>query len=226
MPIKAMLVDFYGTLVREDDGLIRDLSRRVSETTPRIVAPGDVAHFWWETMAALFRDHSGIRWRSMAELEEQALTEVAERFESHIDIRAALNDIMLSWQRPVAFSDTRQFMTNLPLPICVVANGDRETIAAAIAHTHLEVQAVVTSEDARSYKPDLGIFYQAMKVMGVKASEALLVGDSLQFDIQPAQSAGMYTVWVNRTGRPLGSRCLPDATCDNLQQLRSMIRSR
>lgn len=224
MPIKALLVDFYGTLVRENDGLIRDLSRRVTETTHLVVAPGDVAHFWWETMTALFREHTGIRWRNMAELEETALTEVAQRFESHLDVGAALTDVMLSWQRPEAFSDTRQFMAHLPLPVCVVTNGDRETIAAAIGHTHLEVQAVVTSEDARSYKPDLGIFYQAMKVMGVKASEALFVGDSIHYDMQPAQSAGMYTAWVNRTGRVLGGRCLPDATCDNLQQLRGMIR--
>jgi 2-haloacid dehalogenase/putative hydrolase of the HAD superfamily len=224
MAIKALLMDFYGTLVHENDGLIRELTRRVCDTSPLVVAPGDVAHYWWETMTSLFHEHSGQGWKSLMELEDEALREVSERFESHIDIRAALDEIAQSWLRPDAFSDTRQFMWRLPLPVCIVANGDSDPIAAAASHAQLEGHAIVTSEDARSYKPDLGIFYQALKVMGVKASEALFVGDSIHYDMHPAQSAGMYTAWINRTGRPLGGRCLPDVTCDNLQQLRGMIK--
>lgn len=224
MAIKALLVDFFGTLVREDDGLIRDLSRRICDTSPRVVSPGEVAHFWWETMTALFHGHSGADWVSLVELEEMALEEVAARFESHISIRDALEEIVQSWQRPEAFSDTRQFMSRLPLPVCVVANSDRDPLDAAVGYAQLEVQAAVTSEDAQSYKPDTEIFYYALKVMGVKPAEALFVGDSIYYDIEPAQRAGMYTAWINRTGRTLGGRCLPDVSCDNLQQLKSMIR--
>lgn len=224
MAIKVLLTDFYGTLVRENDGLIRDLSRRVCETSPRVVSPGDVAHFWWETTTTLFQDYSGENWRSLYELEDEALQMVADRFESHIDIRDALEEIVLSWQRPEAFSDTRQFMARLPLPICVVANSDIEPMDMAIAYAQLDLQAVITSEDAKSYKPDQGIFQYALKAMGIQPGEALFIGDSIHYDIQPAQTAGMYTAWINRTGRPLGDRCLPDVTCDNLQQLKGMIR--
>lgn len=224
MAIKALLVDFYGTLVRENDGLIRDLSRRICETSPLVALPGDVAHFWWEVMTSLFRQYSGVEWRSLVELEEAALQEVVTRFESHVPVRDALEEIMQSWQRPEAYSDTRQFMSRLPLPVCIVANGDKDSLAAAINFAQLDVQAAVCSEDARSYKPDLGIFFHALKVMGVNPAEALFVGDSIYYDMQPAQRAGMHTAWINRSGRTLGGRCLPDATCDNLQQLRGMIR--
>jgi 2-haloalkanoic acid dehalogenase type II len=224
MAIKALLIDFYGTLVRENDGLIRDIARRVGETSPMVVSPGEVANFWWETMTAMFRDYSGSSWRSLAELEEAALTEVAARFDSHIDIQEALDAIVDSWLRPEVFSDTRVFMSRLPIPVCVVANSDSEPMDAALAYAQLEVQAVVTSEDARSYKPDPEIFLHALNGMGVGPGEALFVGDSIYYDMQPAQKAGMYTAWINRTGRPLGGRCLPDVSCDNLQQLRRMIR--
>jgi 2-haloalkanoic acid dehalogenase type II len=224
MAIKALLVDFYGTLVRENDGLIRDLSRRVCETTPLVVTPGDVAHYWWETMTALCREHSGTGWRNLISLEESALESVAQHFESHIDVHDALEEIVQSWQRPEAYSDTRQFLSRMPLPVCIVANADKNLMAAALSFAQLETQTVVTSEDARCYKPDLGIFFYALTQMGVKPAEALFVGDSIYYDIQPAQRTGMFTAWVNHTGRPLGNRCLPDVTCDNLQQLRSMIR--
>jgi 2-haloalkanoic acid dehalogenase type II len=224
MAIKALLIDFYGTLVRENDGLIRDLARRICETSPLVVTQSDVAHFWWETMTTLFREHSGSNWRNLIGLEELALQEVAQRFESHIDVSEALDEIVFSWQRPELFSDARQFLSRLPLPTCIVANSDNDTMATAISNAQLDGQVVVTSEAAQSYKPDLGLFFHALTVMGVKPAEALFVGDSIYYDMQPAQKTGMFTAWINRTGRPLGARCLPDVTCDNLQQLRSMIR--
>lgn len=224
MAIKALLADFYGTLVRENEGLVRDFARRICEASPLALTPGDVAHFWWETTSLLYSEHCGEEWRSLVELEEEALGEVVERFESHLTAKEMLDEIIQSWQRPEAFSDTRIFMSRLPLPLCVVANCDRDTMAAALGYAQMEVQAAVTSEDARSYKPDPNIFQHALKVMGVKAGEALFIGDSIYYDIQPAQKAGMFTAWVNRAGRVLDGRCLPDVTCDNLQQLRSMIK--
>lgn len=224
MAIKALLVDFFGTLVRENDGLIRDLSRRVCDTSPLLVSPGDVAHYWWETMTSLFSAHSGSSWRSLVELEEMGLHEVAGRFDSHIDVNEALDEIIQSWERPEVFSDTRYFMSRLPLPVCVLANSDREPLDAGLNYSQLDVQAAVTSEDAQSYKPGTDIFEFALRFMGVKPAEALVVGDSIFYDMQPAQKAGIYTAWINRAGRPLGGRCLPDVSCDNLQQLRGMIR--
>jgi 2-haloacid dehalogenase/putative hydrolase of the HAD superfamily len=224
MAIKALLVDFYGTLVRENEGLIKDLARRFSEASPLMASPGDVANFWWEAMSSLFREHTGEGWRSLAEIEEAALEAVAGRFESHVFVKDMLDEIVQSWQRPEPFSDMRMFMNRLPLPLCIVANSDRDTMTAAMSFVQLEVQAAVTSEDAKSYKPDLGIFRHALKVMGVKPEDALYVGDSIHYDIQPAQKAGIHTAWINRAGRPLDERYRPDVTCDNLQQLRSIIK--
>jgi 2-haloalkanoic acid dehalogenase type II len=224
MPIKALLVDFYGTLVRENDGLVRGIVRRVCESSPLSLTTGDVANFWWETMSSLYREHSGEGWRGLAQLEEEALEEVVGRFESHAPVKEMLEEIVQSWQHPELYSDTRPFMSRLPLPLCIVANSDREAMAAALGYAQMEVQAAVTSEDAKSYKPDPGIFRHALKVMGVKASEALYVGDSIHYDMQPAEKAGMHTAWLNRSGRALDGRCQPDVICDSLQQLRSMIK--
>lgn len=224
MAIKALLMDFYGTLVRENDGLVRDLARRICEASPLAQTPGDVANYWWEATSALYREHCGAAWLGLAEIEKKALEDVVERFEAHLDAGELAEEIVQSWQKPEVFSDTRVFMARLPLPLCVVANGDRETMSGALAFGQLEVQAAVTSEDAKSYKPDLGIFNHALQVMGIRAEEALFVGDSIYYDMQPAQKAGMFTAWVNRSGRALGGRMLPDVSCDNLQQLRSMIK--
>ncbi len=217
-------MDFYGTMVRENDGLIRDIARRVCETSPQVISPGDVAHYWWEITHSRFLAHNGEAFKPMVELEELALLELAGRFESRFHVQDALDEIVLSWQRPEVYSDVRHLLSRMPLQVCIVANGDREHILNAVKFAQLEVQAVVTSEDARSYKPDEGIFRHAVNVMGIKPTEALFVGDSISYDMVPAQKAGLFTAWVNRLGRPIGGRCMPDVTCDNLQQLRRMIR--
>ena len=97
-------------------------------------------------------------------------------------------------------------------------------MVATVNYAQIEAQAIITSEDAKCYKPNEEIFNKAVKTMGIKPSEALFVGDSVYYDMQPAQKAGLSTAWINRSGRPLGGKCLPDVTCDNLQQLRRMIR--
>jgi 2-haloacid dehalogenase/putative hydrolase of the HAD superfamily len=223
MAIKALFMDFYGTLVRENDGVIRDVCRRVCETTAQVVAPGDVAHFWWETMNGLFREHQGDAFLTQTQLEELALEEVTARFESHLNIPDTLSEVLASLQKPEAFSDARALFNRNPLPVCVVANGDHDPLVAAVRYAQIPATAVVTSEDARAYKPSEEIFRHALEALSVKPNEALFVGDSIYYDMQPAQNAGMFTAWVNRNGRALGGRCLPDVTCDNLQQLRRMI---
>jgi putative hydrolase of the HAD superfamily len=50
-------------------------------------------------------------------------------------------------------------------------------------------------------KPDLRIFRVALERAGVAADEAAYVGDSPEFDVEPAESLGMVGVLIDRRGR-------------------------
>ena len=50
-------------------------------------------------------------------------------------------------------------------------------------------------------KPDPRIFLLALDRMGVEAGEAVYVGDSVQFDVEPAAAVGMLGVLLDRRGR-------------------------
>jgi len=50
-------------------------------------------------------------------------------------------------------------------------------------------------------KPDLRIFNIALAKLGVKPSEAVMVGDSMRVDITPALEVGMHAVLIDRKGR-------------------------
>jgi putative hydrolase of the HAD superfamily len=50
-------------------------------------------------------------------------------------------------------------------------------------------------------KPEPEIFREGLRLAGVRAEQALFVGDSPEFDIAGARASGIRSVWVNRTGR-------------------------
>ena len=50
-------------------------------------------------------------------------------------------------------------------------------------------------------KPSPKIFEEALRIAGVRAGEALHVGDSLGDDIRGAHEAGIKAVWVDRSRR-------------------------
>lgn len=51
------------------------------------------------------------------------------------------------------------------------------------------------------WKPDPAAFTHVARQLGVAPQDAVMVGDSLEFDIHPAKRLGMRTVWVDRNGR-------------------------
>ena len=57
------------------------------------------------------------------------------------------------WMKPTIFDETKQFFKECPVPIYIVSNIDRADVLEAIKYHDLQPQDVITSEDAKSYKP-------------------------------------------------------------------------
>jgi putative hydrolase of the HAD superfamily len=60
------------------------------------------------------------------------------------------------------------------------------------------LDVVTTSEEARSEKPDAGIFRLALSKANLKASEVVFVGDQYQNDVVGATGVGMAAILVDR----------------------------
>lgn len=69
-------------------------------------------------------------------------------------------------------------------------------------------QVVVPSMAVGFAKPDPRIFAIALKQAGVRAAEAVHVGNRLTEDVQGAAAAGIRPIWLNRTGDPSEPECL------------------
>ena len=106
------------------------------------------------------------------------------------------------WSAPTPFPETEEFLRRLPVPSLIVSNIDNKNIDKALKFTRHPFQAVITSEDARCYKPRVEIFNAALQIGGYQPQEVLLMGDSLSLDVAGANHAGIDVVWMNRKGNP------------------------
>ena len=63
------------------------------------------------------------------------------------------------------------------------------------------VDAVLTSRSHGKTKPHETIFRRMLELLGVDAAEAVMVGDTLEDDVEGARAVGMRALLVDREGR-------------------------
>jgi putative hydrolase of the HAD superfamily len=107
--------------------------------------------------------------------------------------------------RHEAFPDARPALEALrpTHALALVTNGasclQREKLAGSgLAETDFD--AVVISGDLGTGKPGREIFAHTLELLGVEADRAVMVGDSLERDVEGAEAAGIRGIWLNRGG--------------------------
>ena len=84
----------------------------------------------------------------------------------------------------------------------VLSNADDDYLLPNLALLGLEFEAVLSSEEARVYKPLPGLFRQMLRRLNVAPDASVYVGDRQYEDVQGAIDVGMNAVWINRSGAP------------------------
>ncbi|WP_258360129.1 HAD family hydrolase [Moorella sulfitireducens] len=107
----------------------------------------------------------------------------------------------------------------------LISNTDNYELSIALSRSGLKFDAVVTSENARAYKPSPEIFRQAADILECRPEEILHVGDSYNADVVGAKNFGAAAVWLNRKKARLpNSGVRPDFQVENLTEILEVIR--
>jgi len=107
--------------------------------------------------------------------------------------------------RHEAFADVRPALEDLRRThaLALVTNGasclQREKLAGS-GLAEADFDAVVISGDLGTGKPGREIFAHTLELLGVGADRAVMVGDSLERDVEGAEAAGIRGIWLNRGG--------------------------
>lgn len=197
---KAIFIDFYGTVVHEDGAVIKKITDEIY-TTGTAQNRSEIGTFWWNEFQSLFQSAYGDRFQTQRELEYQSLLHTLEKFHSPADAKSLSEQMFAHWVQPPIFPESKQFFEKCPFPVYIVSNIDRNDILQAVQYHGLTPAGIITSEDAKAYKPRKEMFEFALKSVGVSAREVVHIGDSLSSDVKGAQACGIQAVWINRSGR-------------------------
>lgn len=105
-------------------------------------------------------------------------------------------DRFLPWLKP--FPGTRDLLLRMRdqgLKLTVASSSDEETLGELLKMAKVDdlIEQATSKDDAESSKPAPDIIEAALKVAGITAKEALMLGDT-PYDIRAAKNAGVLTV--------------------------------
>lgn len=223
--IKAVFLDFYGTLVEEDDKYIDLICRRIAAKSKVCADSKEIGLYWWKVFTGLCNESYGRNYKTQRELELISLRRVIEEYKSTEDAMELSHILYNYWQCPVIFPESKAFLDEINLPIYIVSNIDRGDIELALEWHSISVEDVITSEDARSYKPRKEIFLLALERAEVDTSEVVHIGDSYSSDIQGAANIGIKPIWINRKSRKVSVDVKPITEYDSLSSALEYLRA-
>ena len=220
----GILLDFYGTVVGEDDDVIDQICREIALASSLRPAASEVGRWWSSLFSRLCRQSVGPSFRPQKELELASLRDVLEHFRADLDPGALSQALYDYCRRPAMSPESRSVLEQCDVPVCLVSNIDNAELLSALRHNGLSFEHVVTSEDCRAYKPRPEMFREALSALDTAVDQVLCVGDSLGSDVAGARAMEMPVLWINRTGRTVpAGKDEPDYVASDLTGLLDVL---
>ncbi|WP_413375540.1 HAD family hydrolase [Alkalihalobacillus sp. 1P02AB] len=223
MSIKAIFLDFYGTVVHDVGEVIYEVSLEIQAASSiKDISITEIATYWWNQFYHLFTKSYGVNFLSQRQVEIISIQKTLTHFQAPLDALILSEKMFDQWKRPTMYADAISFFAIVDLPVYILSNVDREELMEALKYHEIEVNGVITSEDVRSYKPRPDMFEEALRLGKVRAEEVLHVGDSLTQDVLGAQKLGIKSVWLNRNNQMSLNEIEPDFVVNDLTDVISL----
>lgn len=221
----VVLIDFFGTIADGDARQVELTCSHIVRDCGLAVSVSELSARWGKQFFAISDQSNHSEFRTLHECECVSLRRTLQELGVDCDPTPYADELQRYWCNPPLHGEAKDALASLPVPVCCVSNADEEDLQSAIEAHALKLDGLVSSERARSYKPDRAIFEYALKLMGAAPGRVLHVGDSLHSDVGGAQSLGIATAWIKRDGRisDIGTS-RPDYTIGSLLELDSIVR--
>jgi 2-haloacid dehalogenase len=203
--------DCYGTLIDWESGILGYLSPLL-QSKGCDVSDARILNLYSECEPR----QQELPYRSYREILASVMREFGKEFCVSLTDEEILGlaDSVRTWQ---PFPDTVPALKRLKsrYKLAVLSNIDDNLFASTAQQLGVELDAVVTAQQAQGYKPSLRNFELLLERLSIDTSRLLHVAESLYHDVIPAQALGIATVWVNRRqGKPAAASRLVAAQPD------------
>ena len=195
--VKAVFIDYMGTIVDEHSPEMAEIVRRICKNSS-LHDPRQVQRFILDTR----RHYEMGSYLDTYLTEDEIVTRLILDMEAQIELRgdpAVLCDLIHShWVNAPLFPDAHTFFDRCPVPIYIITNNGLPFMEQALRRNGLKAMGVVSADTARAYKPHREIFDEALRFSGCAPGEVVHIGDSYDTDVVGARSAGIRPVLLLR----------------------------
>lgn len=231
MAAAAVFLDFDDTLHDFSGAYDRAFARAAAPVCARAVGVTPAALLlrcrapWaavWEDFVSGRTDEQGL-WaaRSAAVLALAGLAPDASLSAAfHDAYRAAMDEELCLFPDAVAALDLVRATEPRPC-LAILTNGPASVQRRRILHLGLaeRVDFILVSGEFGVAKPDPAFFAEALRLAGVPAAAAVMIGDNPAADVGGAKASGLRAVWLDRSGAGWsGGEGGPDAISPDLLQ--------
>ncbi len=217
--------DCYGTLIDWESGILAALKPVLAVHAKALSDPELLALY-----GRVEAEAEQGEYRRYREILRQVVRDVGERlgFSPSAAELDSLSESLPCWQPfPDTVAALRRLKTRYKLAI--ISNVDDDLFAHTRRHLGIDLDDVITAQQACSYKPSLNNFELALRRIAAAPHSVLHVAQSLYHDVAPAKALGISTVWVNRrAGKPGAgatkiSSAQPDMEVPDLKTLAKLV---
>lgn len=205
---RTITFDFYGTLVQWHEGVEAGFRAIAARHGRPAMDPAPLIHAFhgegrrlrdtppWRPYRDVLRESLRFAMNqgglAMADADVDGLIAGLSRLPAHADVPAALASLRAGGWRLAAISNT-----------------DDDLIAGSLPSLGLALDAVITAQQARAYKPDPRLFRHAHEVLGVTPQQAVHVAASQPLDMAVCNALGIRAYWVNRRAEAADPQWFP-----------------
>jgi 2-haloacid dehalogenase len=205
---RTITFDFYGTLVQWHEGVEAGFSAIAARHGMPAMDPAPLIHAFhtegrrlrdmppWRPYRDVLRESLRFAMNqgglAMTEADVDGLIAGLSRLPAHADVPAALASLRAGGWRLAAISNT-----------------DDDLVAGSLPSLGLTLDAVITAQQARAYKPDLRLFRHAHEGLGVTPQQTVHVAASQPLDMAVCKALGIRAYWVNRRGETADPQWFP-----------------
>jgi 2-haloacid dehalogenase len=215
--IKVLAFDVFGTVVDWRSGIITEVTAVGKEHRLGVDAAA-IADAWRRRYPTwLDRVRRGeLPWQNLDELHRAMLEEVIAEFSLQALTEADRDRLVFAWHHLPPWRDAVDGLTRLrsQFILSTLSNGGMALLVDLARTGGLPFDCILSTELARSYKPDPAVYQLVPSLLAVRPEQALIVAAHAK-DLEAAAGQGMRTAFVRRPQEwGTGKAEIPDSSVD------------
>jgi len=213
MRLEALVFDAYGTLFDVHSVMRRceDLFPGRHEQLSRLWRAKQLEYTWLRSLMRRYAPFSTVTREALAHAcQALGLDLTAERMEA----------LMAEYNMLATYPEVSKALSTFgEVKLAILSNGSPDMLQPLVAHSGLQLDAVISVDELKIYKPAPQVYELAPRKLGVPREKIGFVSSNC-WDALGAKSFGFTVFWINRAGAPLDRLGFePDRVVERLDEI-------